>query len=207
MIVIIARFEIFNGIKDFLVLAQIEELLILQIEIVHVTVGGIITDIEGRIEANELHQGIIHRQHTTANTRATRLDTGITLENLREALIHTRHDVEMFLSSQRSEVAPTMVCILTDDIQSVHHVFTQSSQFTQTIGLGQCLIRSSVHTGLAMITGTVTTVVTNVERLIATRSRRQLLLRRTWISQIIAGRIQAIGIYLIASGLCVKGSY
>ena len=78
--------------------------------------------------------------------------------------------------------------ILTDDSYAVHHVFSGSGQLTQAVSLGECTIGGVIKTGFAMKTGTMTAVVANIERLVPPRCRRQLLLRRTRIGHVVAGR-------------------
>ena len=57
-----------------------------------------------------------------------------------------------------------------------------------------------------METGTMTTIMADVEGFVATRCWRQLMLRRPWIGHIVAGRKQDILVYLIIGGLCIKRS-
>ena len=58
--IIVASLEVIIELDSLLVLTQIEEFLVLQIEIGNITVGGIMMDVQLRIQANQLHQGILH---------------------------------------------------------------------------------------------------------------------------------------------------
>ena len=97
-----------------------------------------------------------------------------------------------------------VLSILADDIQTVQHIFTCSRQLAQTVGLGQYVVGGIIETGLAVEAGAMTAVMTDVEGFVATRCWRQLLLRRSWIGHIVAGRQQDILAYFIKGRLSVK---
>ena len=110
--------------------------------------GGFHTDVQRRIETGQLHQRILHRQHATAHARAAGIDVGIALEDFRETLIHTTGNVLKLLGTERSEVAPMVLGILTNHFQTVQHIFTCSRQLAQTVGLGQYVVGGIIETGL-----------------------------------------------------------
>ena len=166
--------------------------------------GGFHTDVQRRIETSQLHQRILHRQHATAHARAAGIDVGIALEDFRETLIHTTGNTLKLVGTLPCQVAPMVLSILADDIQTVQHIFTCSRQLAQTVGLGQYVVGGIIETGLAVEAGAMSPVMTDVERLISTRCWRQLLLRRSWIGHIVAGRQQDILAYFIKGRLSVK---
>ena len=57
-----------------------------------------------------------------------------------------------------------------------------------------------------METGTMPSIMANVEGLVAMRSRRQLALHRTWIGHIVTGRKQDVFLYLVVGWLCTNRS-
>ena len=101
---------------ELLTLAKIEKFLILQIEVVHITMGSMMVDVQRRIEANELHQGVLHRQYATADTSAASIDIGMSLKDFRETLKHATCYILLLLGTQLSKVTPMVFGIATDDV-------------------------------------------------------------------------------------------
>jgi hypothetical protein len=86
----------------------------------------------------------------------------------------------------------------------MHHFLTFGSQLAKAVSLEKSQIRSIIHAGLRMKTGTVTAIMTDVKRLISPRRWCQLMLHRSRISPIIADRQKSVLAYFIVGWLCVK---
>ena len=108
-----------------LVELQCHELLVLQVQVVHVAVGGIVVDVEVGVVLKHLHQGIFHGEDTASYSCAAGINVGMSLEDFGKALHHAAGNILLLLDTQRCQFAPAVLGILADDVQSQHHLAAQ----------------------------------------------------------------------------------
>ena len=73
--------------------------------------AGIMANIELRIHCLELLKSILHREYATNYDGRLSIHPHITLENLRETLIHTLCYATMLLSTTKCEFTIALPCI------------------------------------------------------------------------------------------------
>ena len=150
--------------------------------------GRILMDVQVGIDSEHLQQHILHRQHTTSHTRTTSINIGRPLEHFGETSHHALAYLLLLTGTQWRQVTPMVLSILADAVKAHHHIMAQRGQLAKAVCFRKRQIRGIIDAGLAVEAGTMTTIMTDIKGFHTLGGWCQLLLQRTRISHIVAGR-------------------
>ena len=157
------------GLVSFLRLGShiTAQLTVLMVHVPLVTLGGLHGDLQLGTHLEHLHQARSHRLDTTRHYRADATHLGAWAQYLRETFRHALTDLLKLSLANPREFTPTALGVLHDDIHLVEHFLSYGCQFFETVGLLHHHIRDIVAAAAADITRSMTSIVGDIEGLLA----------------------------------------
>ena len=110
----------------------------------------------------------------------------------------------MLLGSKLCELSQAACCLVAEHLHASEHILSERRKLAEAVGTGKDTHRDIIVVRTYQIARAVAAVMTYIERTVTFWGGRQLFLRRTGISQIVAGRKTHIVSYLITGCLCFK---
>ena len=162
------------------------------VHIVLIALGGPHGNLQLGIDLRHLQHRISHRDHTTGSYRALGIDMRCALENLGKALHHAFGNLTMLLSAQGGQFAPTTLGIVQYQGHLVEHFLAHGCQFIDSTCTEHHLVRRIVTLTVADISRAMTSIVRDIERTLARRSRCQIIGNAIGVDTIVARRISGV---------------
>ena len=160
--------------------STVAQSLALMIHIPHVAIGIGHGNLQLGAFLDELQHKSTHREHTTGNDGATRIDKGTITENHGVILQHTVSNGTLLGGTKIGKVTPASLSIVNICLHLSQRHLSNLRQLTQRVCLLQGFVGFFIALHVVQIARTMTAIVTDIERLIALGSwclRGQIFIR------------------------------
>ena len=166
----------------------VAQLLVLVVQIPRVLFGGMQADGKPWMQCGKLCHGRPHGQDAAVGCCAAGIDECTVAEHLGEPFRHASCYMAVLSLAKSGQVTPATFRVFDNLAKVVQHILSDGSQLVHAVRFAQHVIGNVVAFAVAEVSGTMSPVVADIERLFASRRRCHLGLYAVRIDAVVAGR-------------------
>ena len=159
------------------------------VHVVHVVVRSVALELYFRVERGKLQQLVLHRQYAANDHRGACVNVGDTGEHLRETLEHALGNATVLLGAQLRQFSFAAHALSAHLLHQGKHLLASWGELAERVGMGKSVVRLVERVFADKPARAMTTVVADIERLVTTWRRRELLGWHGIVAIVVGGEV------------------